>query len=73
MNLEIIMRSGKLDNETETSYAITYMWNLKKGYNEPICRTETDSDFENLMVTKGGRLQGEGEAGSLRWKCKIML
>ena len=22
------------------------MWNLKKGYNELICRTETDSDFE---------------------------
>ena len=33
------------------------MWNLKKGYNELLCRTETDSDFEKLVVTKGDRLR----------------
>ena len=33
----------KLDNETQISYAITYMWNLAKGYNELFGRTETDS------------------------------
>ena len=32
------------------------MWNLKYGTNEPIYRTETDSQLENkLMVTKGER------------------
>ena len=28
----------------------------KKGYNELVCRTETDSDFEKFMVSKGDRL-----------------
>ena len=54
----------KLDSERQTSYDITYMWNLKgkkKDTNECICRTETDSDFGNkLMVTKGDRWVGEG-------------
>ena len=42
MDLEIIMLV-KLDSETQTSYAITYMRNIKKGYNELIHRTETYS------------------------------
>ena len=33
------------DNETPTSNAIIYMWNLKKGHNELLYRTDTDSDF----------------------------
>ena len=33
----------------KTSCDITYMWNLKKGHK----RTETDSQTEKLMVTKG--------------------
>ena len=33
------------------------MQNLKKGYNELLCRTYTDSDFVKLMVTKGDRLR----------------
>ena len=41
-------------------YAITYTWNLKKRYNEFLCKIETDSDFEKLMVTKGNRLAGLG-------------
>ena len=36
------------DSETPTSNDITYMWNLKKGCNERLCRTDTDSDFEIL-------------------------
>ena len=32
MPLEIIMLS-EVRHETPTSYAITYMWNLKKGHN----------------------------------------
>ena len=33
------------------------MWNQKKGYNELLCRIDTDSEtLEKLMVTKGDRL-----------------
>ena len=35
--------------QRQTSYNITYMWNLKKDTNEVICRTETDSQaLKNL-------------------------
>ena len=35
------------------SYAITYMWNLKKGYKEFLCRTDTDSQtLKNLWLPK---------------------
>ena len=37
MDLEITMLSAP------TSNAITDMWNLKKGHNELLCRTDTDS------------------------------
>ena len=47
--------------ERQTSYDIIYIWNLKKDTNELICRTETDSHFENkLMLPKwngGSRLR----------------
>ena len=55
------------------------MWNLKKrkkkDANELICRTEIDTDFEKLMVTKGDRSGvGRGWTGGLGWKCsKIRL
>ena len=43
----------KLDSETPMSYAITYMWNLKKGYNELFYRTDTDSQaLKNLWFPK---------------------
>ena len=43
MDLEIIMlREVSQDSKTPTSYAITYMWNLQKGHNELLCRTDTD-------------------------------
>ena len=60
MDLEIIMQSEV--SETQTSYAITYMWNLKIGYNELLCRIYTDSQtLENFMVSKGDWLGGEGD------------
>ena len=40
MDLETIMLSEV--SERQMSYAITYMWNLRKGYNERLCRTDTD-------------------------------
>ena len=55
---------AKLGSETQISYAITYIWNLKKkkGYSLLICRTETDSQtLKNLWSPKeifwqGGRM-----------------
>ena len=32
-----------MKSERQVPYDITYMWNLKYGTNEPICKTETDS------------------------------
>ena len=34
---------SKSERERQVSYDITYMWNLKYGINEPIYKTETDS------------------------------
>ena len=34
---------GKSERERQIPYDITYMWNLKCGTDEPIYRTETDS------------------------------
>ena len=40
-------------NETPTSNAFTDMWNLKKGHNELLCRTDTDSQtLKNLWFPK---------------------
>ena len=34
---------SKSERERQIQYNITYIWNLKCGTNEPICRTESDS------------------------------
>ena len=39
------------------------MWNLKYGTNEPIYKTEIDSDIENRLVV--GRGKGVGWIGRL--------
>ena len=45
MDLEIIM----LSEVNQTVTRITYMWNLKKGHNELLCITDTDSpSLKNL-------------------------
>ena len=58
----------KSDSERQTSYDITYMWNLKKDRNELICRTETDSQTlrTNLWLPKG-TFCGEGWSGIWDW------
>ena len=43
MQLEIIILSEISQKERQISYDITYMWNLKYGTNEPVYKTETDS------------------------------
>ena len=35
---------GKSDRESQLSYHITYMWNIKYDTNELISETETDSE-----------------------------
>lgn len=46
------------------------MWNLKKGCNEPLCRTDTDSQtLKNLRLPNETGLGMGGCAGGLRWKC----
>ena len=68
-------RWSQSDNEIPTSNAITYRGNLKKGHNELLCRTDTDSQtLKNLWFPNepgwgmGGRTEGS------RWKCyKIWL
>ena len=59
MDLEMITIS-KSDNERHTC-DITYMWNLKKGTNELICRTDTKlTDFENKPQWTGRGREGRG-------------
>ena len=47
------------------------MWNLKKkGYNELLYRTETDSHtLKNIWLPKETGSGGEGWPGDLGWKC----
>ena len=53
MQLEILILSkGRKTN--------TVSWNLKYGKDEPIYRTETDSDVENRLVVAKGERGGVG-------------
>ena len=56
----------KSERERQTPYDITYNWNLKYGTNEPIYKTETDSQTwrTDLWLPKG-RGRGVGWTGSL--------
>ena len=56
-------------NETPTSNAFTDMWNLKKGQNELLCRTGTDSQtLKNLWSPKERGWGMRGCAGGVGWK-----
>ena len=72
MDLDIIMLSEVSDSETQTLYVITLMWNLKKGTNDLICRTETDSQTLKYYGYQRGQIVGEGETGGLGQKCSKM-
>ena len=59
MDLEIIMLSEV--SETTASYAITFMWNLKTGYDGLLYRTDTDSQtLKNLWLSKEIGQWGDG-------------
>ena len=45
------------------------MWNLKKGQTELLCRTDTDSQTEKLMVSKG---DSSGDGG-MSWGCGMEI
>ena len=49
------------DNETPTSNAITHMWNLKKGHNVLLCRTDTDSQTLKILWYPKESLGGWGD------------
>ena len=57
MDLEIIILMTEV-SERQTSYDITYMWNLKKDTNELICRTATDSDLNQTCSYQRGQVEG---------------
>ena len=46
------------ERERQILYDNTYMWNLKYGTNEPVCKTETDSQTQRIDLE-----QGKGERG----------
>ena len=63
---------SKSERETQIPYHITCMWNLKYGINEPIYRTETDSqtwrtDLGVAIGNKGGSGM-DWEFGVSSWK-----
>ena len=68
MDLEVIMLSQS-DNETPTSNAFTDTWSLKKGQNELLCRTDTDSQTLKNMVSQGDSL----EDGGMSWGCEMEI
>ena len=41
------------------------MWNLKYATNDPIYKTETDSDIESSLVVAKREEEGVGKTGSL--------
>ena len=61
MKLEILILS-KSERERQIPDDITYMWNLNYGTNEPIYKTETDSQTQRteLWLPRGGRKKWDG-------------
>ena len=51
----------------QSVYGITYTCKLKCDANEPVCKTETDSDIENRLVVA----KGEGEGGEMDWELGV--
>ena len=60
MDLEISCQVKSDSNHQH--HVITSMWNLKKGYNELLCRTDTDSHtLKNLWFPKETGWWAEGD------------
>ena len=69
MDIEIIILTEVSQKET---YDITYMWNLKYNTNEPIYKTETDSQIQRtdlwLPRKRGGLEVWDQQMQSIRYK-----
>ena len=65
MDLEIVTLSEvKSERERQISYGITYMWNLKKGTNELIYKTEIELQMEKTNLWfPGGKRVGRDKLG----------
>ena len=58
----------KSERERQIPYDITFMWNLKYGTDEPIYRTETDSQtWTSYLWFLRGEEEGVGWTGSSGW------
>ena len=63
----LILSEVKSKRERQISYDITYVWNLKYGTNEPVCKTETDSQTQRTdSWLPRGKREEMGWTGSLR-------
>ena len=55
MDLETVIQRSKSEKENKTSHINTYMWNLENSTDEPVCKTETDTDVEDRHTDTRGR------------------
>ena len=68
-------KCSQSDNETATSNAIPDMWNLKKGHNELLCRTDADSQTLKILRFPKETVRGWGDAlglwdrNPIKWDC----
>ena len=69
IQLEIIILS-EVSQKEKGKYHITYMWNLKYDTNEPVYKTEADSQTENRLVVVKGKRGMNWEFGVS--KCKLL-
>ena len=72
MQLEILILSQK---EKDKHHRVPlYIWNLKRGTNEPIYTTETDSDMENRLVVAKGEVGREWDGwGVWGWEMQTIV
>ena len=69
IQLETIILS-EVSQKEKGKYHITSMWNLKYDRNEPVYKTETDSQTENRLVVVKGKQGMNWEFGISR--CKLL-
>ena len=68
MDLEIIMLS-EVSQTMRHQHQMLYMWNLKKGHNKLLCRTDIDSQtLKNLRFPKETVWGPGGCAWAVGWK-----
>lgn len=64
MDLETVIMSEIHQTDKDTSYNITYVWNLKNGTNEFIFKTEVESQMQKkVIVTKMKMREGRDKLG----------